>query len=343
MHPPLSAIGWTADREAELTLLGRTDLEPARVARVDRGLVTLLAADGEHRRPSAVPGLAVGDWVAFAPGGRIEHLLPRRTALVRSTADTTRHHRAEDERVVAANVDLVLAVRALDMALRVGRVQALLALAWASGATPGFILTKADRAEDPSAAVDEVAAVAPGIDVRAVSALTGQGMEALRALIGDRTIVLLGESGAGKSTLVNALAGGEVLATADVTRTGTGRHATTHRQLVLLPGGGAVIDTPGVREAGYLGDREGVALAYADVEDLAARCRFGDCRHEGEPGCAVRAAIDDGVLAQERLDAYRRTRREQAALERRGDPVGRRSEMKRVKARARSFRKDAWS
>jgi ribosome biogenesis GTPase len=335
---PLARLGWDAGRAAELELLGDPSLEPARVVRVDRGLATVAAGDGDHRLPWATADdPAVGDFVAFRPGERIAAVLERRTLLARRAGE-----RGDERQVAAANVDRILVVRALDTALRLNRVLALVTMAWESGAEPLVVLTKADCADDPATAVAAVGAVVPGVAVHAISSTDGRGVEAVRAAVAGRTVVLLGESGAGKSTLVNLLVGRPVLETGAVRRDGQGRHTTTHRELVPLADGGAVIDTPGVREAGYWGDGEGIALAFAEVEELAAACRFVDCAHRTEPGCAIRAALDGGTLHPERLEAYHHARREQAWLAQRDDKrsasVARAERRRLGKAR----RRDAW-
>ena len=245
---------------------------------------------------------------------------------------------AEEARVVAANVDVVIVVRALDMPVRPGRVQQLVALAYASGAEVAFVLTKADCHDDLRGAIFEVEAVAPGVPVLAVSAVTGDGVDDLVALIAGRTFVLLGESGAGKSTLVNRLAGEELLATGEVQRSGAGRHTTTHRQLVVLEGVGVAIDTPGVRTAGFWGTADDVARAFADIEELAARV----------PVRRLRTRLRAGLrrprsrVAPERLAAYDHTLREQRALEVRLDPRLASERRKQSRTMARSYRRDSW-
>lgn len=204
-------------------------------------------------------------------------------------------------------MDWVFVVMGLDRPLKPGRIERSLVLAWDSGAEPVIVLTKLDVVEDPSAALAEVAAVAGGAPVQALSSTTGEGIDALhRLLAGDRTVVLLGESGAGKSTLLNRLAGQEVQRTAEVrTRDAKGRHTTVTRDLVVLPTGGVVIDTPGLRSLGLLDADEGLASAYPDIEALAPDCRFRDCRHGTEPGCAVVAAVGEGAIDAERVARYR--------------------------------------
>jgi ribosome biogenesis GTPase / thiamine phosphate phosphatase len=328
---PLEPLGFDAARQAELDLLG-TQLEPGRVVRVDRGLVTVLTASGEARTPPPQP-IAVGDWVALQ-GDRLAVVLERRTLLRRTAFD--------GEQLLAANVDLVVVARALDTSLAGSRTQALLAIAWDSGAQPLVLLTKADCADDVDAAVDAVEAATFGVPVLAVSARTGDGIGELRARMAGSTAVLIGESGAGKSTLVNLLTGRDAMATGAVAVDGSGRHTTVHRQLIALPGGGALIDSPGVREAGYGGSREAVAAAFGDVEDLALECRFSDCSHEREPGCAVRAALQSGELVRERFDAWRLALREQAFLARRDDPALRSAYRRQFAALTKARRKDVW-
>jgi ribosome small subunit-dependent GTPase A len=332
----LAPLGWDAGRQAELEDLA-PQAEPARVVRVDRGGGLALAADGV--RAIAGVGLACGDWVAL-DGGRAALVLRRRTQIRRRAAG-----RPDAAQVIAANVDVVLIVQGLDRPLRIGRLTRGLALARDAGARPVVTLTKADLGPAPAVEA-EVAAL--GADVLRVSASSGEGIDAVAALARpSRTVVMIGESGAGKSTLANALLGEEALATGDVRAgDGKGRHTTTARHLVVLPGGGALIDTPGIRELGLWADAGGgVATAFADVEELAPRCRFGDCRHDSEPGCAVRAAVERGELAGERLDDYLGLMREVAALERRADERARRAhgragarmvrEVKRMKGRYR--------
>ncbi|PZA19571.1 ribosome small subunit-dependent GTPase A, partial [Modestobacter versicolor] len=283
--------------------------EVARVARVDRGLLTVLTATGEHRvrlggalHDESAP--AVGDWVAVR-GELAVRLLPRRTAFVRTAAG-----RGSAPQVVAANVDLVLVVDSLVGDARLRRVERYLAVAWASGATPVVVLTKADVCPDVPAAVARVAEDAVGVEVLAVSAVSGAGLGALQSLLTPgSTAAMVGPSGVGKSSLANALAGRPVAATAEIREDGRGRHTTTARELHLLPGGGLLIDTPGMRELALPGG-EGLDTTYADVAGLAADCRFRDCAHRTEPGCAVAAAIDRGELDPARFTAWRKLQAE---------------------------------
>jgi ribosome biogenesis GTPase len=327
----LASLGWDAGFAAGYARFDRPDHRPARVARVDRGICTVFAADGMERAslsggllvlagrdPVALP--CAGDWVAVRtwPDERhtIEAVLPRRTTVVRATAG----RRAQGQ-VLAANLDAVAIVEPLDPAPDLGRVERLLALAWESGARPLVVLTKADLLADPELVAAEFAEVAPGLEVVVASARSGAGLARLRPLVAPgRTLGLLGPSGAGKSTLVNALAGTTVMATQRIRRRdGRGRHTTTYRALIPLPGGGVVLDTPGVREVGLFDSEDGLDRVFADVDVLAEACRFADCRHETEPACAVRAAVEAGDLPVRRLDSWRRLQREVSWQRRRRD------------------------
>ncbi len=333
----LSAIGWSPAFHDHLP----AGTSPGRVSRVDRGLLTVLTADGERRvhpaaalhDPDGVASPAVGDWVALR-GDLAVALLPRRSAFTRTVAGRT-----SAAQVVAANLDLVLVVEALAGPTRSRRVERYLAVAWGSGATPVVVLTKADLCDDVPAAVAAVAEDAVGVEVLAVSARTGEGLDALQALLTEgRTAAMVGPSGVGKSSLANALAGREVAPTQDVREAdGRGRHTTTSRELHVLPGGGLLVDTPGMRELG-LYDDEGVDTAYADVAELAAHCRFRDCAHRTEPGCAVADAIDDGRLDPARLLGWRKLQAEAHRQALRVDARARAAEHARVKALHRALR-----
>ncbi len=279
---------------------------------MDRGLCDAVTDDGPLRAATAGLAACTGDWAALDPGTagrepRLVALLPRRTAIVRSSAARDSHGQ-----VLAANVDTVVVAVSLAVPLDAGRLERLLALAWESGARPVVVLTKTDQAADPAEAIAEAAAAAPGVEVVATSAVTGEGMDALAALL-TGTVVLLGASGAGKSTLGNALLGGGTLATGEVRdRDGKGRHTTVRRELLPLPGGGVLIDTPGLRGVGLHDAADGIEQVFAEIEELAGDCRFADCAHEAEPGCAVLAAIASGELPERRLTSYRKLLRENA-------------------------------
>jgi len=234
---------------------------------------------------------------------------------------------------VAANVDVVFLVTAVGHDFSVRRLERYLIMAWESGAQPVVVLTKCDLDEDVDAALAEAESIAFGVPVVATSAVTGTGLEELRAhVVPGQTVALLGSSGVGKSTLVNRLAGSELLKTQEIRSDGRGRHTTVHRELVLLPDGGLVLDTPGMRELQLWESDEGVAQAFSDVEELVTECRFADCAHETEPGCAVRAAISAGTLAEERYASYVKLKRELRYLEIRLDKRARSEERKRWRA-----------
>lgn len=300
--PPLSRYGWDATWEQIASTLDVAGA-PGRVARVDRGRVDVLTADGRLHASARVPA-AVGDWV-LVHDDAVAAVLPRRTTLARAATSG----RSEGQ-VLAANVDTVLVTVPADAAARTGRVERLVALAWESGATPVLVVTKTDRCADPGSVLAELALSAPGVEVVAVSAVTGEGVDAVAAAARGTT-VLVGPSGAGKSTLANALLGEDVLAVGEVRAVdGKGRHTTVHRELLPLAGGGVLVDTPGLRAVGVQDAAEGIDRAFADVVELAEGCRFADCAHDREPGCAVRAAVDAGALPDRRLTAYRKLRRE---------------------------------
>jgi ribosome biogenesis GTPase / thiamine phosphate phosphatase len=322
MPHTLSQLGWDETLASAYSVLDRTDSLPGRVLRADRGVCTVLT-EKQTERASLGGGLLIsgardpadlpcaGDWVVLRrwPGSRItvECVLPRRTALIRRTAD-----KDSSGQVLAANMDTVAVVEPMHPEPVDARVERLLALAWESGAQPVVFLTKSDMSAAPEAVARQIAGLAPGIAVVPVSVRLKLGVEQVRAYAGaGRTLALLGRSGAGKSTLVNALAGTPVMPVQQTRDAdGKGRHTTAYRNLILLPQGGAVLDTPGIRGVGLLETAGGLDRAFADVIELAGRCRFDDCRHESEPGCAVVASLADGTLSPRRLESWRKLRRE---------------------------------
>ena len=289
---------------------------------------SVLVADGSsirhvHLRP-AVPPLAVGDWVSV-DDDVVDALLERSSLLQRRDPTTGL------AQPIAANVDIVGIVCGLDRPLSIGRIERFSTLAWDAGATPLVILSKADLAEETESFEAEVFRSIPGTDVLAVSSNHAVGIDELRSLGRGKTLVLVGESGAGKSTLVNALAGTQAAATGAVREGDSkGRHTTTARALHVLEGQCCLIDTPGVREVGLFTDVDTVEESFVDIADLATGCRFGDCAHETEPGCAVLAAIDDETLATERLESWRSLRREAASAELRANRAAYRQETRRL-------------
>jgi ribosome biogenesis GTPase len=337
--PSLSSLGWD-DSWAE-AFAPYDGLLPGRMARVDRGRCDVLTEPGEVQAAWRGDPPCAGDWVALR-GGQVAAILPRRTAFVRGgVARESRGGLSGDSQgqVLAANVDVALIVEPASPDTSLGRIERLLALAWQSGAVPYVVITKADLAADLPALIEAVTVSAPGADVHAVSAVTGEGLDAVRALA-TGTSVLLGPSGAGKSTLVNALAGEEVMRTQEIRAAdGRGRHTTTHRELVVVPGG-LVIDTPGVRRVGLYAADEGLAAAFSDVEELAARCRFSDCAHATEPGCAVLLAVQTGDLPERRLAGWRRLRREAEWMASRTDSRLRAERLRERKLIHRQARRD---
>ncbi|MBU6536566.1 ribosome small subunit-dependent GTPase A [Streptomyces mayonensis] len=316
---PLAGYGWDEGWEAEFAPYAEQGLLPGRVVRVDRGQCDVVVADGVLRADTAfvtphdpLRVVCTGDWVAVEPDGNPRYVrtcLPRRTAFVRSTSS-----KRSEGQILAANVDHAIVAVSLAAELDLARVERFLALAWESGAQPLVVLTKADLVPDPATLahlVQDVETTAPGVPVLAVSAEQGQGLDVLAATVLGGTAVLLGQSGAGKSTLANALLGTDVMdvqAIRDVD--GKGRHTTTTRNLLALPGGGVLIDTPGLRGVGLWDAGSGVDQTFAEIAELAEGCRFHDCAHESEPGCAVLAAIDSGALRERRLESYRKLLRE---------------------------------
>ncbi len=273
-----------------------------------------LIARGRSRALDPVP--VTGDWVLISDGdpSYVEAVLPRRTTLSRSEAG-----RRAVEQVIAANVDIVAICTPIDD-VNPRRLEREQIAVWESGATPIIIITKADVSEDAEEVVTRTRGVCLGVDVISSSAATGDGLDELRSLVGGgSTLALIGPSGVGKSSLVNALVGREVLPTAATRSDGKGRHTTTSRHLIPIPSGGLLLDTPGMREfAPWLGE-DGMSGTFVDIEQLATDCRFADCSHDSEPGCAVliAAASDEAIGA--RLASWRRLLREQAYLERRHD------------------------
>jgi ribosome biogenesis GTPase len=264
---------------------------------------------------------AVGDWVTVITQGgdpalaMIQTVLPRRSAFRRKTAgDVTA------AQVVAANVDIAFIAAALPDDVNLRRIERYLTLAWEGGATPVVLLTKSDLVESSDSFIHDARSVAPGVDVLAISAQTGSGMEAIAAMLSPGiTAVVLGSSGAGKSTLINTLLGNDRQRVAEVRDDGRGRHTTTHRELIDLPGGASLIDTPGMRELQLWSAADGIEETFRDISTLAADCRFRDCAHVSEPGCAVLAALGRGTLDASRLESWRNLQRELAYLERRQD------------------------
>ena len=344
----LQALGYSPRWRALFEPLAGRGLTPARVVRSDRGSMLVATPAGYVRAQLSARLLkvargsadmpAVGDWVAVLAGDTldvalIEAVLERTSAITRGDPG-----RASDVQVLAANIDTVFVVHAIAEPPNLRRVERELSLAWDSGADPVVVLTKADLSADPRAARRAVESVAIGVDVLVTNALSGESAELLLAyLTGHRTAVLVGPSGAGKSTLINALLGEQRQATREVRLgDGRGRHTTVARELVQMPRGGVLIDTPGLRALGLTGSEEGITSVFPDIERASGSCRFRDCTHGDEPGCAVRAAVESGTLAPERLASYHKLLREAQVVAAKTDARLRAEEERRSKSISRA-------
>ncbi len=344
----LTALGWNTDRAAEFAALEREDLVPARVAAAHRGRLDLLAADGpiaaslagrlRHEAGSPVDLPAVGDWVAVDPAGGIVHaVLPRRGGIARAAADGK-----SEAQVLAANVDIALVLGSLNRDLSVRRLERMLTLAADARADAVVVLSKADLDPDPPARVADVRlALGATVPVLALSVHAGTGLEALAGWLRPGvTTVLLGSSGVGKTTLLNALTGGPPRRTAPIRESDDrGRHATSHRELVPLASGALVIDTPGLRLPRVWEQAGGLETAFSDVATLARRCRFTDCRHAGEPGCAVAAAVEDGRLPADRYAGLVKLERERERIEARRDARARAEASRKARTAQKALRR----
>ena len=318
----LHELGWSAFFEAAFP--DEPGLEPARIAEEHRGLYNLWTEAGEAQArlsgrfrhvngPNHDEYPAVGDWVVLRDGGIVEDVLPRLSALKRKRA-----FRSTSAQVIAANLDTVFIVTSLNADLNPRRLERYLAMVWDSGAQPVVVLSKSDLCDATAQRQAETEAVSIGVAVHALCALEGLGMEQIEPYVQPgRTVALVGSSGVGKSTIINTLAGEHLQKVKEIRRDAyRGQHTTTSRQLVRLRDGALLIDTPGMRELGLHDGNAGIGGAFADIEDLAARCRFRDCLHSGEPRCAVSAALDDGSLDEDRWLSYAKLKRELAHMAR---------------------------
>lgn len=345
----LHLLGWgetTAAAFEEAVAQAPFALVPGRVGRVDRGRVTVHGADGARTALVRLPAGSLleeqpttGDWVGLErreDGDVVRVVLPRRSAIVRRASGGR-----SDGQVMAANIEHVLVAVPFETKTNLSAIERYLVVAWESGAQPLVVLTKADLGYDPDAVRVEVEAAAPGVDVLVVSAETGEGMDELAVALAGGSTALVGQSGAGKSTLVNVLAGLPVQAVSETRQDGKGRHTTTARELIPLPDGGVLIDTPGLRSIGLHDEGEGLSLTFPDVEELVELCKFTDCAHDTEPGCAVQAALADGTLDARRWASWQKLQREAEWIATRHDPVARAAARKRWTATGRAGKAQA--
>ncbi len=336
----LSRLGWDASHAAALRAAAHASAVAARVALVSAQRLVVIGEDdtgevtvsGRVRAAPPQGGITTGDWVAVADEVVVA-VLPRRSVLLRRAAGA-----AVTAQAVAANVDTVFIAVPLGIPVGVRRLERSLAIAWSSGARPLVLLTKADLSHDLAADLDAAGAAAAGAQVIAVSA-AGLGLDALRAVqLPAQTGAIVGPSGAGKSTLVNALRGNDQLATTALRADGRGRHTTTHRELLELPGGALLIDTPGMREMGVWDAQAGIDAVFGGITEIAKHCRFSDCAHQGEPGCAVQAAAHDDPGILDRLASMRKLEREQRHLDEQVDVRLRAESRRQHRRQARAFR-----
>jgi ribosome biogenesis GTPase len=331
-----ASLGWNEAFEAALSPALSKGLEPARVILVYRKQLRVLSRRGEHwartggrllhHAETAAEHPAVGDWVAAripdAGEALVHSVLPRSSAVVRKVAG---HKHAPQ--VIAANIDFLLVVMGLDADFNIRRLERYLTLSWESRAQPIVVLNKADVCDDLDFFVEETKAASSGAPVHVVSATEGLGLDALRTYVGfGKTSAFVGSSGVGKSSLVNRLIGTELQLTGELKDDGKGKHTTTTRELLVLPHGGCLIDTPGLREVQLWAAEDGLGLAFDDISRIAEQCRFADCRHDREPGCAVQQALSDGALPDDRYEAWVTLQQELKAREnpKRGAPLSKR-------------------
>jgi ribosome biogenesis GTPase len=346
----LHVLGWNPYFQRQWDAQERRGLTPARVVEEQRETYRIVTEGGEmaaeivgqlrHKAVDRSAFPAVGDWVgvhvvASENKALIHEVLPRRTKLSRKVAGER-----TAEQIVVTNIDVVFLVTSLNADLNIRRIERYLGAIWESGAQPVIVLNKADLCADSQTAAAEVAEAAPGVDVHVLAAIAGEGLDALAPYMGQgNTVVLLGSSGVGKSTIINRLLHSEVQNTREIRSDDRGRHATTYRRLFIMPSGGVLIDTPGMREFQAWEAESGTDEAFEEIGRLAVECRFRDCGHKSEPGCAVLAAVASGALDASRLSNYEKLRKELDYLDRRRDAAAQSEEKKRWKRIHKAMRK----
>ncbi len=318
----LIKYGWDDHFQDEYNKLNDISLIPARIVADYGQAVRVVFEEGEllvERHVHDDRAYGVGDFICLKNDAdnyryTISALLPRKTKFSRTAAGAILK-----EQIVAANIDTVFIMQSLNLDFNLRRMERYLISAWESGALPVIVLTKKDLCDDAQEKINEAYSVSAGAEIFAISSLTGEGLDELNQYISiGKTVALLGSSGVGKSTLLNTLFGEEIMGTQEVLRDDDrGRHTTTHRELVLMPDGGLLLDTPGMRTLFLWDSEEGMSNVFSDIDELASMCRFNDCRHMSEPGCAVKNALEDGTLEQERWESYKKLKREMAHLKRR--------------------------